>query len=194
MKLSIMLPVYNLPELTKRAINSIPFDEDLEVIVVNDGSTDDMSFLEDDARIRYISYKPNKCVGFARNMALDNCRGDYVYGMDNDDYLLTDNFRKAMKQLDGTDLVFVNPQVNDGSVWKITNENKHIFCAFWTKFIKRELIGDLRCIHENYLDDYYFNEDILRKPHTEKYTNIVAYHYNYPRENSIVWKKDHGIR
>ena len=47
MKLSIIIPVYNLPDLTKRALDSIPYDEDLEVIVVNDGSTDDMGFLDD---------------------------------------------------------------------------------------------------------------------------------------------------
>lgn len=194
MKLSIIMPVYNLPELTRRALDSIPYDEDLEVIVVNDGSIDDMSFLEEYKGIRYVAYKLNKSVGFARNVALDICRGDYVYGMDNDDYLLTENFRKAMKQLDGTDLVFVNPQINDGTVWNIKEDNKHIFCAFWTKFIKRDLIGEARCIEANYLDDYYFNEEILRKPHTEKYTGIVAYHYNYPREGSIIWKKDHGIK
>lgn len=193
MKLSIIIPVYNLPDLTKRALDSIPFDEDLEVIVVNDGSIEDMSFLEDDARIRYIAYKPNKSVGYARNFAISKARGDYIYGMDNDDFLLTDNFRKALRRLDGTDIVYVNVQINDGTVWKLEPNNKRIFCAFWTKFIKRDLIGDTRCIEANLLDDYYFNEEIQNKPHTEKYTDILAYHYNYPRVNSLIWKKDNGI-
>lgn len=192
MKLSIIMPVYNLPELTKRAMDSIPYDLDLEVIVVNDGSTEDMSFIQD-YPVNYFYYEKNENCGHARNIALDLCKGDYIYGMDNDDYLITERFRQAVDELDGTDIVFIDAEVNDGSVWHMNKDNRQMFCAFWTKFIKRDLIGKTRCIETNYLDDYYFTEEILAKPHTEKFTGIVAYRYNYPRENSIIWKKDRGL-
>ena len=184
------MPVYNLPDLTKRALDSIPFDEDLEVIVVNDASSENMDFIKD-YPVKYISYEENKGCGHARNTALDLCQGEYIFGMDNDDFLYTDEFRKAMKELDGTDMVFINVMVNSGTVLYITPETKIHYCAFWSKFFKRELMGDTRCREAMMLDDYYFNLDIMNKPHTEKYTDIVAYHYNFPREGSIIWKRDH---
>ena len=195
MKLSIIMPVYNLPDLTKRALDSIPYDEDLEVIVTDDCSTDDMSFLKDYAKqgkIRLFRNVANRGTGYTRSCMLDKCEGDYVIGMDNDDYLITDEFRKAMKELDGTDMVFINQQINDGFVFKLCEENKHHYCAFWSKFVKRSLIGDTRCIDASVMDDYYFNEAIMAKPHTEKYTGIVAYHYNFPREGSIIWNREHN--
>lgn len=185
------MPVYNLPELTKRALDSIPFDEDLEVIVVNDCSTDDMSFLEK-YPIKLITLETNKGCGYARKLAMDVASGEYLYGMDNDDYLYTDEFRRAMKELDGTDMVFVNQRVNGGYVFELSEDNKHHYCAFWSKFLRREFIGDLRPPEINLLDDYRFNEELMKRPHTEKYTGIVAYHYNFPREGSIMWRKDHA--
>lgn len=192
MKLSIMIPVYNLPDLTKRCLDSIPYDEDLEVIVVDDGSTEDMRFIKD-YPVKYIRYEENICCGHARNIAMDNMQGEYMYNIDNDDYLLTDNFRKALKELDGTDMVFVNAEINDGFVFKLHEGNKHHYCAFWSKFVKRDLCKDLRCKEAQHMDDYWFNEEMMKRPHTEKYTGITAYHYNFPREGSIIWRKSHGL-
>ena len=194
-KLSIFMPVYNLPDLTKRALDSIPFDEDLEVIVVDDGSTDPKVmdvYKEFEGKIKLFKNGKNMNVGYSRNVALDNCTGEYVFGLDNDDYLYTDEFRKAMKELDGTDVVFINQRVNGGFVFELCEENKYHYCAFWTKFVRREFIGDTRCIGTNRMDDYWFTKDIMAKPHTEKYTGIVAYHYNFPREGSILWNYEHS--
>lgn len=195
MKLSIIMPVFNLPDLTKRALVSVPYDEDLEVIVTDDCSTEDMSFLEEyaaEGKIRLFHNETSKGTGFTRSFMIDQCEGDYIFGMDNDDYLITNEFRKAMKELDGTDMVFINQRINDGFIFELCEENKHHYCAFWSKFVKRSLVGDTRCIDANVMDDYYFNEAIMAKPHTEKYTGIVAYHYNFPREGSILWKRDHN--
>lgn len=196
MKLSIIMPVWNVPYLTKRALDSIPWDEDLEVIVVDDHSeqetVDILKRYENMARIVYLeeNHRPNYC----RNLALDMCRGEYMFGMDCDDYLITDEFRRAMKELDGTDMVFINQEVNSGFVFELCEENKYHYCAFWTKFVRRDLIGDTRCpMKPITAGDYDFNLEIMKKPHTEKYTGIVAYHYNFPREGSLIWKKNHGL-
>lgn len=195
MKVSIIMPVYNLPELTKRALNSIPFDEDLEVVVVDDCSDQETKKVLEEFKdkIKLFTNKKNKGNGYSRSLAIDNCAGDYIIGLDNDDYFYTDEFKKALKELDGTDLVFINQRINDGYVFQLCEENKQHYCAFWSKFVKRELIGDIRPKHDNYKNDYFFTQELLKKPHTEKYTGIVAYHYNFPRENSILWNKDHGI-
>lgn len=193
MKVSIIIPIYNLPELTKRCLDSIPYDEDLEVVAVDDCSTDDMSFLKN-YDINLITLDKNRGPNYARNLAMDNCHGEYMIGMDNDDYLITDEFRRAMRELDGTDLVFINQEVNGGFVFELCEENKRHYCAFWTKFVRRELIGKLRCPDGFGTDgDAFFNEALLKKPHTEKYTGIVAYHYDFPREGSLLWRRDNGM-
>ena len=196
MKLSILIPIYNLPELTRRCLDSIPYDEDIEVIAIDDCSTDDMSFLKDyEDRAKILYNEKNLGTGTTRNMLLDLCQGDYIFGMDNDDYLLTENFRKAIKELDGTDMVYIDVRVNSGDVWRLNPSSRGVLCAFWSKFIRRDFTNGLRCIddHGEFNGDWYFTDELLKRPHTEKYTNIVAYHYNFPRRNSLIWKKNHGI-
>ena len=82
----------------------------------------------------------NQGVGFTRNVLLDKCSGEYVYGLDADDCLYTDNFEKAIAELDGTDMVYVSAKSNNGAEWIATNANKHDYGAMWLKFIRREFI------------------------------------------------------
>ena len=194
MKVSIIVPVYNLPDLTKRALDSIPYDEDLEVIVVDDCSGKETKELLETYkdRIRLFTNKTNKGNGYSRSLAIDNAKGEYIIGLDNDDYFITDEFRKAMKELDGTDMVFINARINDGYVFRLNTDNKTHYCAFWTKFVRKELIGDIRPKHDNHKNDYFFTLKLMDKVHSEKYTGITAYHYNFPREGSVIWKVNHG--
>ena len=69
MKVSIIVPVYNLPDLTKRALDSIPYDEDLEVIVVDDCSGKETKELLETYkdRIRLFTNKTNKGNGYSRS-------------------------------------------------------------------------------------------------------------------------------
>lgn len=196
MKVSIIIPIFNLPDLTRRALSSIPYDEDLEVLAVDDCSTDDMEdvYAEFEDRIQLFRNDRNRGTGYSRGLMLDHCKGEYVYGLDNDDYLITDKFIEAMQQLDGTDMVFVNAEVNGGFVLELNRDTKHTYCAFWSKFVKRDLIGDTRIIDASYQDDWFFNEELMKKTHGEKYTGITAYHYNFPREGSIIWEIEHGVR
>lgn len=89
---SVNVTTYNRVELLERCIDSILRQTypNLEVIVVDDCSTDHTSALMDrlvneDKRIRYIRHDKNKGNAHARNTALQNCRGYYVAFMDDDD-------------------------------------------------------------------------------------------------------------
>jgi len=192
MKLSIVIPTYNSP-LLKRALDSIPYDEDLEVIVVDDGSTDDTMNLLKNYNVEVIHLEKNSGTGVARNIGLDHCKGEYTFGLDDDDFLYTDEFRRAMKQLDGTDLVYIDVKVNSGDTWNLNPSSRGVLCAFWSKFVRREFMGNLRCIddHGKLNGDWYFTDELLKRRHTEKYTHIVAYHYNHPRVGSQLWKLHH---
>ncbi len=90
-KVSVIMPVYNTEKYVKEAIQSI-LDQtltDLELIVINDGSTDNSLHLIKtipDARIRVLSQE-NAGQGAARNLGLQHARGEYIYFMDSDDML-----------------------------------------------------------------------------------------------------------
>lgn len=191
-KVSVIIPAHDSPELLKRALDSIPFDEDLETIVVDDCSGNDYSFIHE-YPVRYYKLDKNRGANYARNFAIDHSIGEYIYGMDDDDYLYTDEFRKAIRELDGTDFVFVDCRVNSGDTWELNENSKYVLWAYWTKFTRREFIGDLKApLNVKYAGDMIFFEELFKRPHTEKFTHIVAYHYNHPRVGSMLWERDHG--
>lgn len=95
-KVSIIIPVYNTAEYVRQAVESITEQtlREIEIIVVNDGSTDDsLQILQElagqDARIQVYSQE-NKGLSVTRNIGLSHARGNYVYFMDSDDLLETD--------------------------------------------------------------------------------------------------------
>ena len=151
-KLSVLVPVWNQEELVIRALDSVPRREDLEVVVCDDGSSDNTlknvkSYAKshENLRIRVLWNRENKGLGYTKNKLYDNAKGEYVYELDSDDYLITDEFSKAVDLLDGTDLVFVNLQVNSGEILFLNDQTKHIWVGGASKFIRREFLGDIRC-------------------------------------------------
>ena len=89
---SVIIPVYNRAELLKRTIASVLRQElaDFEILVIDDGSSDDIKSVVDgfsDARIRY-HRQINRGASAARNAGIDLARGDYVAFLDSDDAYL----------------------------------------------------------------------------------------------------------
>ena len=101
LKLSVIMPVYNSEHSLRATLDSVLGQDmdDMEVIAVNDGSTDgSLSILEEysarDSRLRVIS-QPNGRQGKARNAGLDIARGEFIAYMDSDD-LLSDGFYSSL--------------------------------------------------------------------------------------------------
>ena len=93
-KVSVVIPVYNVERFLNESISSLLNQtlEDIELICVNDGSPDNSleilnGFAAKDSRVKVIS-KPNGGCGSARNRALDEASGEYIYFFDPDDYVL----------------------------------------------------------------------------------------------------------
>jgi glycosyltransferase involved in cell wall biosynthesis len=93
MKFSIIIPVYNSAKYLTESLDSILSQsyEDYEVIIVDDGSTDESDVICDeyvskDIRFKVI-HKSNEGVSYARNVALDNISGEWVVFLDSDDML-----------------------------------------------------------------------------------------------------------
>ena len=88
MKVSVIIPTYNREELLCEAINSVLSQSftDLEIIVIDDGSTDNTEtrVSQFDKRVRYIKQN-NRGVNAARNRAMSLSKGEYIALLDSDD-------------------------------------------------------------------------------------------------------------
>ena len=192
-KVSIIVPVWNQEKLVLTALDSIPRRDDIEVLVYDDGSTDstfinvrDFRTAHPELNIVLLYGKENRGVATAKNVLYEAATGEYIHELDSDDYLYTAEYERALGELDGTDIVYIDLIANGGMGFALTEESKHGYCAGTARFYKRSLIGKTRCPEDKKAgEDWFFNEEILKKPHTEKFTGIKAYHYNFPREGSL---------
>lgn len=196
-KVSVIIPVYNQEELVIMAIDSIPKRNDIEIIVINDGSTDNtyINLLEHQKTNDFILVcnNENKGVGYTVNKGYDLAQGEYVVLLGSDDYFYTDKFEEILDELDGTDLVYFNLQINDGYIWVLNEENKRNYCGS-TKFIRKEFLGDTRCPEIRMREDWDFYGELLSKKPTEKFTDKTIKHYNFPREGSLTWIACNGFK
>jgi len=101
-KVSIIIPTYNRAHVLKRAIQSVLNQtyKDFEVIVVDDGSTDDTKAIVkglDDKRVLYKRHDRNKGVSAARNTGIVIARGEYIAFQDSDDKWLPTKLEEQMK-------------------------------------------------------------------------------------------------
>ncbi|EJE4554116.1 glycosyltransferase family 2 protein [Vibrio parahaemolyticus] len=104
MKVSVVIPVYNVEKYVRKSLNSVLNQSysDLEILVVNDGSTDSsheicIEVIENDPRVTYITQK-NQGLSMARNVALKQATGELLMFLDSDDYLLPDAVRLLVEQ------------------------------------------------------------------------------------------------
>ena len=92
MKISVIIPVFNVGELLRKSVDSVLKQdyEDFEIIIVNDGSTDNSERICDEyALIPHITviHKCNGGLSSARNSGIDIAKGEYILFLDSDDYL-----------------------------------------------------------------------------------------------------------
>ncbi|MCR5091016.1 MAG: glycosyltransferase [Oscillospiraceae bacterium] len=109
MKLSIIVPVYNVEKYLAACLDSL-MDEsvgDYEVIAVNDGSTDGSRAILSDYEARYpltlhVLDTTNGGLGHARNVGMSAAQGEYLLFVDSDDTLTAGAVREIISGLDGT--------------------------------------------------------------------------------------------
>lgn len=101
--ISIIVPVYNVEPYLRQCLDSILGQTftNFEVVLVNDGSTDNSGFICQeyarlDSRFKYFE-KENGGVSDARNSGLDLAQGDYVTFLDADDFLFEDHLEKLYR-------------------------------------------------------------------------------------------------
>jgi len=152
---SIITPTYNRAHLVGRAIDSVLAQTfvDFELIIVDDGSTDDTKDLlagVEDARVRYI-YQENGERGKARNTGVQQANGRYVFFLDSDDLIYSHHLQHAFDYLNDHqfpvffhsryELVFPNktlrqPALNPQHIKEKVSRQNQFACQF---FLQREV-------------------------------------------------------
>jgi len=133
---SVVVPVYNTAPYLHEALDSVlAQDVDLEVVAVDDGSTDGSGdilrqYAKQDPRVKVLSQR-NAGQSAARNTALQHVSGDYVYFMDSDDVLLPGALRSCVDhaQKTGADLLFFDADIKreggDALTWDYKRTSRY---------------------------------------------------------------------
>lgn len=192
---TVIIPAYNAQDTVKRAIESVPKSKLVDIIVINDGSTDKTFSRVLRARpkcpMSFISNKDNLGVASAVNLGLDKAQGDYVVLLGADDYFYGNRFLEVLDELDGTDLVYFDLDTNTDFKFLLSEGTKGKYVGS-VKFMRREFIGDTRNPQDQkWNEDWFFYKQLEKKNPTEKFTNLTVKHYNWPREGSLTWQKEH---
>lgn len=120
--LSVIVPVYNTSLFVNRTLNSFDMagSKDIEIIIVNDGSTDNSldvvsNWINDYRGNALLVSQENKGLSEARNTALSHARGEYISFCDSDDWLNQKTLLDAasLAKTNGTDIVFYRSYVYD---------------------------------------------------------------------------------
>ncbi|HMM07365.1 MAG TPA: glycosyltransferase [Clostridiales bacterium] len=217
MQISIVVPVFNVEQYLGQCVESLLRQRlnDYEIILVNDGSTDDSGSLCDVYAARFDAiraiHKENGGLSDARNAGLREITGDYVIFVDSDDYLADGALANIEKHLSssGADVIFLEAKkvfpdgrmipMGDGYIVQaIDNRSKkevlqHIAAlpkfpgSACTKMIKASLIKE----HHLYFEKGLLSEDIdwtvrlLLEAETFSYYSGEYYYYRQGRANSI---------
>ena len=120
--ISVVIPVYNASAFIRQCLDSLLRQtyKNWQAILIDDGSIDSsysicQEYSKGDGRFQVIS-KKNEGVSKTRNLALDLCKGEFVFFLDADDYLLDENcFDKMILEMKKTeiDLVRIDYQAVD---------------------------------------------------------------------------------
>ena len=207
-KISILIPVYNGEATIGRAVRSVLEQgyPDLEIVVVNDGSSDGTAAVLKALAKAHPCVLPvhqqNGGVSRARNTALDRASGEYIMFLDDDDELAPEILKKTLDvalnhkadivagtclriRPDGSSFLSDMPIAEDPTVW----QGEDALCAslrdhpstyaVWGKLYRREAIGEIRFVEGKKLhEDSFFLFEVLQKDLKLVVTKlpIVRYH------------------
>ena len=213
-KISIIVPVYNVEAYLERCVESILKQTytNLEILLVNDGSTDKSGELCDklalrDHRIRVI-HKENGGLSDARNRGIDEASSNLIGFIDSDDYIDEDMYETLYRQMIASkadlsmcghyDVYHQIPekQVAEIKTWelmpeeaiKMVMEAKILSVTAVNKLYKKALFEQLRFRIGKIAEDAFIMVDLIHQCSKVVATNEKKYYYVH-RENSITTQK-----
>lgn len=200
MKLSIIVPVYNVEKYLEECVDSLLNQtlQDLEIFLVDDGSTDRSGEIAD----RYAREYPDKVhtlhlnnggQGRARNAALPMASGDYVGFVDSDDWIERDMYEKLLDRAEktGADVVvcdFLEHYADGREQTLPACFQDHPLSAAGSscnKIFRRSLIGDLRFPEGLWYEDFYFSAVMLLRSKRTEFIPEPLYVYRRGQESTM---------
>ena len=179
MKLSIIIPVYNSEKFLDKCLASIINQtyKNLEIIIINDGSTDNSKKIIDKYLKKYKKYikyieQENSGQAHARNVGLKSASGDLITFVDSDDYILPTMYEDMINILKEKDVDMVMCDVSlekEGkkTVYSATTFDNIYSCpvSLWNKIFKRKILNNISFIEKIWYEDYnYFMNICLKNP------------------------------
>ena len=194
-KISVIIPVYNAENYLRQCLDSLEQQsfKDFEMIVVNDGSTDNslsiiQNYASKDSQIKIISQK-NQGLSVARNNALQIAQGKYIAFIDADDWIEPDFLEKMFFSIQSSDADVIQSgfiQNKKSTIYSPKNLTTFLDvllhvnkCFVWNKLWKADFLKDnkLKFIPNTYYEDVPF---CLEAAFYTKSWNIIdyaGYHY-----------------
>lgn len=219
--ISIIVPVYNTAPYLRQCLDSLCNQtyKNLEIICVNDGSTDDSAtilskYAEIDSRIVVITQK-NSGPSVTRNVALDIAKGEWITGVDSDDWIEPDTYEYFVREIQHSDAklaIYGVEEYNNSQKYVIRQETypkgefeltseyiiRNITYWFWNKIWHRSLIEK----HNQRFPEGLIYEDLVFfnciAPYQEKILGLpdIKYHYmRYDNGSSLIdYAHDHNYK
>lgn len=198
-KISVLIPVYNGERTIKKCIDSVLNQSfsDVEIIVVNDESTDGtLDILNGYKNIRVYN-KKKTTVGDTRNYLISKCKTDYYFFLDADDYLEEDCLSLLYNEMidNNCDLVmgltdekFFNKFIllEDKYEYLFNNEIPY-FVTCWNKLYKSKIFKNIKFPSCNLAEDEFVIHHILKK--SKKMCVLPVKTYNYINSDNGLSKK-----
>lgn len=208
-KISVVVPVYNVETYLERCVNSLLNQTytNLEIILVNDGSTDDSGHLCDQLSVRdsriQIVHKKNGGLSDARNVGIERATGDYIAFIDSDDWYdpvmleillslcldhdaeiaecsyrnIYQNYIQEETTCSGLVMEFTPMQAIESNL-----DWKYCKPVAWNKLYRRDIIGEIRYpvgkLHEDEFTTHLFYLA------AKKIVYVDASFVNYERRNA----------
>lgn len=159
LKLSVIIPIYNVAEHLERSLESILMQNysNYEIILVNDGSTDNSGEICEDYRSKHahikVIHQKNQGSGVARNIGMDIAKGEYLFFCDPDDYL-NKHFFKAIDKY-------------------IKNEPEIIIFSYWDVYERKDGLKQKELVSNE--SDYLINRTEFREAFADLFSKNMLY-------------------
>lgn len=193
--MSIIIPIYNLEQFLNPMLDSLKkqdfADYNVEIIFVLNNCTDNSEevIIQSGLHCTIITCSIQGC-GSARNAAMDIAKGEYIWFMDGDDWLLSKTAVKdiiyAMRE-NNLDIIRI-PYESNGFPWIY-------FSMVWQYAFRRDFINEYRFPNYQPHEDVAFMDCVLNKAGYNRetfmnlpYFNNPLYYYNYLREGSNMYR------
>ena len=209
--ISIIIPVYNAEKYLSRCLDSVVNQtyKKLEIIVVDDGSTDNSrkileKYKKRDNRI-VLLYKDNGGQSSARNIGLKRAKGEYIGFVDSDDYIVDNmyEFLKNMIEQYHADIAMCDYTRKKIKLNKGWNEKKIVqyrdedismlfyrlrgeksFYSVWNRLYRKKLLLGINFIEGKTTEDVLFTYDVYKKASKVVYSSLKKYMY-YSNQTGI---------